>query len=91
MGCANAEALALSGAERAGCDQKFGAELAKAPVLERIDPAKRARWDKTAGRQDRSRKTAQGPSGERETPLENHGPGSSLVEHPPLAAVKIPF
>jgi hypothetical protein len=55
VGCANADAVRLTGVERARCNERFGDEAARAPVLDGIDPAKRARFDKTAERQERDR------------------------------------
>jgi len=55
VGCANAEAVSLSAVERARCNERFGDEAAKAPVLDGIDPAKRARFDKAADKQERDR------------------------------------
>lgn len=55
VGCANADAVNLSGVERARCNARFGEEAARAPVLDGIDPAKRARFDKTAEHQERDR------------------------------------
>ena len=56
VGCANSEAVKLSSVERARCNERFGEEAARAPVLDGIDPAKRARFDKTADRQENDRK-----------------------------------
>jgi hypothetical protein len=55
VGCANSEAVNLSAVERAKCNERFGDEAAKAPVLDGIDPAKRARFDKAADKQERTR------------------------------------
>ncbi|MGH7025120.1 MAG: hypothetical protein ACREEB_16240 [Caulobacteraceae bacterium] len=55
VGCANARAVNLSSVERARCNERFGEEAARAPVLDGIDPAKRARFDKTADKQERDR------------------------------------
>lgn len=55
VGCANANAVNLTNVERARCDERFGVEAAHAPALDGIDPAKRARFDRTADRQERSR------------------------------------
>lgn len=55
VGCANAEAVNLSSVERARCNARFGEEAARAPVLDGIDPAKRARFDKTADKQESAR------------------------------------
>ncbi len=56
VGCANADAVNLSGVERARCNARFGEEAARAPVLDGIDPAKRAQFDKAADRQENDRK-----------------------------------
>jgi len=55
VGCANADAVSLSSVERARCNERFGDEAAKAPKLDGIDPAKRARFDKDADKQERAR------------------------------------
>lgn len=54
IGCANAEAVSLSAAERARCNERFGTEAARAPAIDSMSPTKRAAFDKTAERQDRS-------------------------------------
>lgn len=54
VGCANAEAVNLSSAERARCNERFGTRAASAPVLDPITPAKRAAFDKAEEKQDRS-------------------------------------
>jgi hypothetical protein len=55
VGCANAEAVNLTSVERAHCNERFGEEAAKAPTLDGMDPAKRARFDKAADKQERDR------------------------------------
>jgi hypothetical protein len=55
VGCANAEAVRLSGVERSHCNERFGVEAAQAPSIGGIDPAKRSRFDKTADKQERDR------------------------------------
>jgi hypothetical protein len=56
VGCANAEAVNLSSVERARCNERFGVEATKAPVLDGIDPARRSQFDKTAQRQEEERR-----------------------------------
>ncbi len=56
IGCANAEAVNLSAAERAKCNERFGTEAASAPALDPIAPAKRAAFDKAAAQQEADRK-----------------------------------
>jgi hypothetical protein len=56
VGCANAEAVRLSGAERAHCNERFGVDITHAPALDGIAPAKRAAFDKAADRQAADRK-----------------------------------
>ena len=56
VGCANAEAVSLTSVERAKCNERFGVEAAKAPVLSGMDPGRRAEFDKTAERQENERK-----------------------------------
>jgi hypothetical protein len=68
VGCANAEAVNLSAVERARCNERFGDEAARAPVLDGIDPAKRARFDKAADRQENERKSVM-PVGTTSGPL----------------------
>ena len=69
VGCANADAVSLSSVERARCNERFGVEASRAPVLDGMDPAKRARFDKAADRQERERNqtmpvgTTAGPMG----------------------------
>jgi hypothetical protein len=55
VGCANAEAVNLTNVERARCNERFGDEAAKAPVLQGMDPGRRATFDKTAEKQERER------------------------------------
>ncbi len=55
VGCANADAVNLTNVERARCNERFGVEAARAPVLDGIDPAKRAKFDRAADRQERAR------------------------------------
>jgi hypothetical protein len=54
VGCANADSVNLSAAERARCNERFGTRAASAPLLDPISPAKRAAFDKAEERQDRS-------------------------------------
>jgi hypothetical protein len=56
VGCANAEAVSLTSVERARCNERFGVEAAKAPVLDGIAPGKRAMFDKAAERQESDRR-----------------------------------
>jgi hypothetical protein len=55
VGCANAEAVSLTSIERAKCNERFGVEAAKAPVLSGMDPERRAQFDKAADRQESER------------------------------------
>ena len=52
VGCANAEAVALSSVERAHCNERFGVDAARAPGLDLIPREKRAAFDKSADRQN---------------------------------------
>jgi hypothetical protein len=54
VGCANADSVSLSPAERARCNERFGARAASAPALDQISPAKRAGFDKAEEKQNRS-------------------------------------
>jgi hypothetical protein len=56
VGCANSDAVGLSSAERAHCNERFGVEGARAPVLDGIDPAKRRAFDRTSSQQDEQRR-----------------------------------
>ena len=54
VGCANTDSVKLSSVERAHCNERFGVEITRAPVLDGIAPAKRAAFDRAAAAQDRS-------------------------------------
>jgi hypothetical protein len=56
VGCANADAVKLSGAERNNCAERFGTHVGAAPVITGISPAKRQEYDNAAARQERDRK-----------------------------------
>ncbi len=56
VGCANAEAVRLSGAERAHCNERFGVDISHAPALDTISRTKRAEFDKAADREEANRK-----------------------------------
>ncbi len=56
VGCANAEAVHLSPAERDKCNERFGVDIAGAPKLDAIAPAKRAAFDKAADSQAADRR-----------------------------------
>jgi len=88
VGCANADSVNLSAAERARCNERFGSRAASAPALDSIAPAKRAAFDKAAERQDRSlryRDTTPQP-GEQVGPLSpegtSRGPSSVIPSTP---------
>jgi hypothetical protein len=53
VGCANADSVNLSAAERARCNERFGARAASAPALDPISPTKRAAFDKAEEKQNR--------------------------------------
>ncbi|MEO7026080.1 MAG: hypothetical protein ABI056_00840, partial [Caulobacteraceae bacterium] len=55
VGCANAEAVRLSAAERDKCNERFGVEIGDAPKLDAI-AAKRAAFDRAAARDIREQK-----------------------------------
>jgi hypothetical protein len=89
VGCANAEAVSLSAAERARCNERFGSRAASAPALDSIAPAKRAAFDKAAERQDRSlryRDSTPQPSADAIGALSpdgtSRGPGSVISSTP---------
>ena len=81
VGCANAEAVRLSGAERAHCNERFGVDIAHAPALDGISPAKRAAFDKAAERQEADRKYRDSTTDSVYAPSDPggiaHGPASS--------------
>lgn len=54
VGCANADSVNLSAAERARCNERFGARAGSAPALDPISPTKRAAFDKAEEKQNRS-------------------------------------
>jgi hypothetical protein len=56
VGCANADAVKLSGVEKNNCAERFGTHLGGAPVITGISPAKRREYDDAANRQDVDRK-----------------------------------
>jgi hypothetical protein len=73
VGCANAEAVRLSGAERDKCNERFGVDIAGAPKLDPLSPAKRAAFDKAAASQEADRRyRAETPTG---TTIGAHGFG----------------
>ncbi len=82
VGCANAQAVGLSSAERAHCNERFGDSLAHAPVLDGMDPAKRAAFDKEVGREEARRKyrdsTYSGAAPSEPGGIA-HGPASSII------------
>jgi len=53
VGCANADSVNLSAAERARCAERFGARAGSAPALDPISPGKRAAFDKAEEKQNR--------------------------------------
>ena len=86
VGCANAEAVRLSGVERDKCNERFGQEISAAPKLDPLSPAKRATFDKSSARDaawTRYRDSTAGAAGPSMPGGIDHGPGSSVVlEHP---------
>ncbi len=54
-GCANSDAVHLSPAERARCNERFGVDMAHAPVLDGINPAKRRSFDAAMEGEDAKR------------------------------------
>jgi hypothetical protein len=85
LGCANAEAVGLSPEERARCNERFGEDLAHAPVLDGIDPAKRAAFGAAAARAERDHERDEAIAKSRDTSKPSdpggiaHGAGSALV------------
>ena len=83
VGCANADAVRLTGAERNHCNERFGVEAAKAPALDGISPAKRAAFDRAAGRQEANRRYRDTTStGSRAHRGGRHRPGPGFHGHP---------
>ena len=84
VGCANADAVRLTPAEREKCNRRFSSELSRAPALDGIDPAKRAAFDRSVEHQDAARAYRGGtssPTARPEDPAHGvpHGPGSSVI------------
>jgi hypothetical protein len=83
VGCANAEAVSLSAAERVRCNERFGASASSAPALDSISPAKRAAFGKAAAAQEADRRYRSGmPTG---TTSGKSGFGSGLGDDQPTA------
>lgn len=55
VGCANADAVRLSGAEKNNCAERFGSRIGSAPSMV-LSPAKRQQYDAAAARQEQDRK-----------------------------------
>ncbi len=55
VGCANPDAVHLSGAERNNCADRLGAKIGAAPNMT-LSPAKRQEYDAAAARQEQDRK-----------------------------------
>jgi hypothetical protein len=56
VGCANAEAVRLSAAERDKCNERFGVDIGAAPKIDGISASKRAAFDKAAASQEADRR-----------------------------------
>jgi hypothetical protein len=56
VGCANADAVRLSGAEKARCAERFGMDMGHAPRLDTMSPERRGEFDKQAAKQDAQRR-----------------------------------
>jgi hypothetical protein len=86
VGCANAEAVRLSGAERDKCNERFGVDISGAPKIDGIPAAKRAAFDKAAATDAawaKYRASGQAPVGPSEPGGIDHGPASSeVLDHP---------
>ena len=83
VGCANADAVSLSAAERARCNERFGSAAGSAPAFDTISPAKRAAFDKAAAAQEADRRYRSGmPTG---TTAGKPGFGSGLGDDQPTA------
>ena len=81
VGCANSEAVRLSGAEHDKCNERFGQEIGAAPKLDPLSPAKRAAFDKAAASQEGDRRYRASPTDLNFRPSDPggiaHGPASS--------------
>ncbi len=82
VGCANADAVGLSSAERSHCNERFGEDMAHAPALDPLSRNKRAEFDKSAAHEEAER---------RYRAAEPHALGSPFgqsgyIEHGPSAA-----
>ena len=83
VGCANAEAVSLSAAERARCNERFGSAAGSAPAFDPISPSKRAGFDKAAAAQEADRRYRSGmPTG---TSAGKPGFGSGLGDDQPTS------
>lgn len=86
VGCANAEAVRLSSAERDKCNERFGDNIAGAPRLDPLSPAKRAMFDKASASDAawaRYRDSGAAPPNPSSPDGIAHGPASSVVlDHP---------
>jgi hypothetical protein len=86
VGCANAEAVRLSGAERDKCNERFGDSITAAPKIDGISAAKRAAFDKAADKNaawSKYRASGLAPVGPSEPGGIDHGPASSeVLDHP---------
>ena len=86
VGCANAEAVRLSGAERDKCNERFGVDIAGAPRIDSMSAGKRAAFDKAAEKDAawaKYRASGLSPAGPSEPGGIDHGPASSeVLDHP---------
>jgi hypothetical protein len=86
IGCANAEAVHLSSVERDKCNERFGVDVAGAPKLDPLSPAKRAAFDKAAASDaawQKYRDSTAGAAGPGMPGGIDHGPASSVIlDHP---------
>ena len=86
VGCANADRVKLTSAERTHCNERFGESMAHAPTLDGINPAKRAGFDRDAASQDMERRyRASTVIGGAPTDIGGgvaHGPASTITPIP---------
>jgi hypothetical protein len=84
--CANADAVHASRAERDKCNERFGVDIAGAPRLDPISPAKRSEFDKASDHnaaEARYRDSGFGAAGPSLPGGIDHGPASSVIlDHP---------
>jgi hypothetical protein len=81
VGCANADAVRLTRAERTKCNERFGMEMDVAPRLDSMTPARRAAFDRENDRNEAGRRYRNSTTDTNNSPTEPggiaHGPAST--------------